>query len=129
MINTLELFSNREKDGLKNHELRRVLVDVIKWSMNHLNPLLESVDLQKGMPKFLWYGDMKRSQPYFVHYLMKLGCDLVIFHPEGKDTLAGFIEEGIFTHHFSNKQPAEPFPKRREEIAKRLSPTVHPARN
>ena len=25
MICTLELFSNREKDGLKNHELRRVL--------------------------------------------------------------------------------------------------------
>ena len=113
MINTLELFSNREKDGLKSHELRRVLVDVIKWSMNHLNPLLESVDLQKGMPKFLWYGDMKRSQPYFVYYLMKLGCDLVVFHPEGKDTLAGFTDEGIFTHHFPNKQPAEPFPKER----------------
>ncbi|SDL91857.1 YceG family protein [Bacillus sp. OK048] len=113
MINTLELFTNREKDGLKSHELRRVLVDVIKWSINHLHPLLEGVDLEKGMPKFLWYGDMKRSQPYFVYYLMKLGCDLVVFHPEGKDTLAGFIEEGIFTHHFPNKQPAEPFPKER----------------
>ena len=40
-----------------------------------------------------------------------LGCDIVIFHPEGKDILAGFIDEGIFTHHFPNKQPAEPFPK------------------
>ncbi|MEH7254720.1 YceG family protein [Neobacillus niacini] len=113
MINTLELFSNREKDGLKSYELRRVLVDVIKWSINHLHPLLEGVDLQKGMPKFLWYGDMKRSQLYFVYYLLKLGCDLVVFHPEGKDTLAGFIEEGIFTHHFPNKQPAEPFPTER----------------
>lgn len=113
MIGTLELFTHREKDGLKNHELRRVLVDVIKWSMNHLNPLLESVDMQKGMPKFLWYGDMKRSQPYFVYYLMKLGCDLVIFHPEGKDELAGFLDEDIFTHYFPNKQQPEPFPKER----------------
>lgn len=113
MISTLELFTEREEGGLKNHELRRVLVDVIKWSMNHLNPLLDNVDLQKEMPKFLWYGDMKRSQPYFVYYLMKLGCDLVIFHPEGKDGLAGFLEDEIFTHHYPNKQPAEPFPKER----------------
>ena len=113
MISTLELFSQREKDGLKNHELRRVLVDVIKWSMNHLNPLLESVDLVKEMPKFLWYGDMKRSQPYFIYYLIKLGCDIVIFHPEGKDVLAGYLDEGIFTHHFSNKQQADPFPSER----------------
>jgi hypothetical protein len=113
MISTLELFTQREKDGLKNHELRRVLVDIIKWSMNHINPLLESVDLEKEMPKFLWYGDMKRSQPYFVYYLMKLGCDLVVFHPEGKDVLAGFLDEEIFTHHYPNKQQAEPFPKER----------------
>ncbi|MDM5331330.1 YceG family protein [Neobacillus sp. CF12] len=113
MISTLELFTQREKDGLKNHELRRVLVDVIKWSINHLNPLLESIDLQKEMPKFLWYGDMKRSQPYFLYYLMKLGCDLVIFHPEGTDVLAGFLDEEIFTHQFPNKLQAEPFPKER----------------
>jgi hypothetical protein len=113
MISTLELFTQREKDGLKNHELRRVLVDVIKWSMNHLNPLLESVDLEKEMPKFLWYGDMKRSQPYFIYYLMKLGCDVVIFHPEGKDVMAGFLVDEVFTHHFPNKQQAEPFPRER----------------
>jgi hypothetical protein len=113
MISTLELFTQREKDGLKNHELRRVLVDVIKWSMNHLNPLLDTVDLQKEMPKFLWYGDLKRSQPYFLYYLVKLGCDLIIFHPEGKDVLAGFLDEEIFTHHYQNKQQAEPFPKER----------------
>jgi hypothetical protein len=113
MISTLELFTQREKEGLKNHELRRVLVDVIKWSMNHLNPLLDSVDLEKEMPKFLWYGDMKRSQHYFIYYLMKLGCDVVIFHPEGKDVLAGFLVDEIFTHHFPNKQQAEPFPRER----------------
>ncbi|MFS0776402.1 YceG family protein [Neobacillus sp. 3P2-tot-E-2] len=113
MISTLELFNQREKDGLKNHELRRVLVDVIKWSMNHLNPLLDTVDLQKEMPKFLWYGDMKRSQPYFVYYLVKLGCDVVIFHPEGKDVLSGFHDEEFFTHHYPNKHQAELFPKER----------------
>lgn len=126
MINTLEFFSSQEPDGLKSHELRRVLVDLIKWSINHLNPLLEKADPEKDMPKFLWYGDVKKSHPYFLYYLIKIGCDLVIFHPEGKDVLA--VEEGIFTHRFPNTEPAEPFPKekrsRKTTVAYRASKEI-----
>ncbi len=125
MILTLELFSGKEKDGLNSPELRRVLVDVIKWSMNHLNPLLGNVDPQREMPKFLWYGDVKKSHPYFLYYLMNLGCDLVVFHPEGKDVLQDVIAEDIYTHHYSNTAPAEPFPKekrsRKTTVAYRAS--------
>jgi Putative component of 'biosynthetic module' len=125
MISTLELFANHEKDGVKNPELRRVLVDVIKWSMNHLNPLLESADPQREMPKFLWYGDAKKSHQYFLYYLMKLGCDLIVFHPDGKDVLAEVVHVEIFTHHYQNNQPAEPFPtekrSRKTTVAYRAS--------
>ncbi|MFL6557497.1 MAG: YceG family protein, partial [Bacillus sp. (in: firmicutes)] len=100
MIVTLELFVKIEKDGLVNHELRRVLVDIVKWSINHLEPVLEKCDPQKAMPKFLWYGDFKKSHQYFLYYLIKLGCDLVIFHPEGKDIFDGMIHEPIFSHEF-----------------------------
>lgn len=113
MIVTLELYANHETDGLKNHELRRVLVDIVKWSLNHLKPLLEQADPQRAMPKFLWYGDYKKSHQYFLYYLIKLGCDLVIFHPDGRDILSGLITEEIFTYRYPNQQPAEPFPKER----------------
>jgi hypothetical protein len=125
MINTLELFSRREKDGIMSHELRRVLVDVIKWSRNHVYALLENINPQREMPKFLWYGDAKKSHQYFLYYLIKLGCDLVLFHPEGIDVLADVSDEDIFTHHFQNKKPAEPFPKekrsRKTTVAYRAS--------
>ncbi|MEW9049927.1 MAG: YceG family protein [Neobacillus sp.] len=125
MIYTLDLFAAEESAGLKSPELRRVLVDLIKWSMNHLNPLLEDVDLEKGMPKFLWYGEAKKSHQYFLSFLIKLGCDVVLFHPEGKDVLGNMMNEIIFTHHFPNKLPAEPFPKekrsRKTTVAYRAS--------
>ncbi|MGX6442467.1 YceG family protein [Neobacillus sp. K501] len=125
MIKTLELFSQREQDGLKNHELRRVLVDLIKWSMNHVNPLLEKADLQKDMPKFLWYGDVKKSHPYFLYFLINIGCDLVIFHPNGLDVLADLSTEEFFMHQYPNNLPAEPFPKekrsRKTTVAYRAS--------
>lgn len=114
MINTLELYAKIEKDGLKNHELRRVLVDIVKWTINHLKQLLEHADPQKAMPKFLWYGDFNKSHQYFLLYLVKLGCDIIIFHPQGKDILAGVLEEPVFTHHFPNNLPAEPFPKEKQ---------------
>jgi len=125
MIATLELFTKREAEGLKNQELRRVLVDTVKWSFNHLQPMLENADPEKEMPKFLWYGDFKKSHQYFLYYLIKLGCDLVIFHPDGKDVLADMLNDAVFTHRFSNTQTAEPFPKekrsRKTTVAYRAS--------
>ncbi len=128
MIATLELYAKIEKDGLKNHDLRRVLVDIVKWSINHLQPVLEKADPQKEMPKFLWYGDFKKSHQYFLYYLTKLACDIVIFHPEGKDIFEGMIDDPIFSHHFQNMLPAEPFPKekrsRKATVAYRASKEI-----
>ncbi|OIK15420.1 hypothetical protein BIV60_09720 [Bacillus sp. MUM 116] len=125
MISILEHFAQFEQNGLENPELRRVLVDVVKWSINHLQPVLEKADLQSDMPKFLWYGDFKKSHQYFLYYLIKIGCDLVIFHPEGKDALAGFIDGEIFTYHYQNTEKAEPFPtekrSRKTTVAYRAS--------
>jgi hypothetical protein len=128
MIATLEMYAKLEGDGLKNHELRRVLVDIVKWSINHLQPVLEMADPQIEMPKFLWYGDFKKSHQYFLYYLSRLACDIVIFHPEGKDILEGMMEDPIFSHQFQNKLPAEPFPKekrsRKATVAYRASKEI-----
>jgi hypothetical protein len=128
MIESLTLFSKLEQDGLKSHDLMRVLVDLVKWSINHLQPLLEKADPQREMPKFLWYGDGKKSHQYFLYYLIMLGCDVVIFHPEGKDILSGLMTDEVFTHHFQTKQPIEPFPKekrsRKTTVAYRASKEI-----
>ncbi|WP_462411947.1 YceG family protein [Neobacillus sp. Marseille-QA0830] len=113
MIKTLELYTQIERDGLKNHELRRILVDIVKWSFNHLEPMLKSADPEKEMPKFLWYGDFKKSHQYFLFYLISLGCDMIIFHPEGRDILDGYIHDPIFRHRYPNQMPPEPFPTER----------------
>ncbi|MBL4953836.1 YceG family protein [Neobacillus sp. YIM B02564] len=128
MVATLELFTNREQDGLKSHELRRVLVDLVKWSMNHLASPLEKADPQKSMPKFLWYGDVKKSHQYFLYYLIKLGCDIVVFHPGGMDILGEILQEPVFIHRYPNNLPPEPFPtekrSRKTTVAYRASKEI-----
>ncbi|GIN60858.1 hypothetical protein J27TS8_08510 [Robertmurraya siralis] len=115
MIATLKLFADRESEGLQHHELRRVLVDLVKWSFNHLQPELEESNLNEHLPKFLWYGDFKKSHFYFAYYLMKVGCDLIIFSPSGRDILAEIDPNGelSFIHKYPGQKEAEAFPTER----------------
>ncbi len=62
-----------------------MLLDVSKFSLNHLNPWLEQADIEREMPKVVWYGDATKSQLYFLYYLMLIGCDVLLFHPAAED--------------------------------------------
>jgi len=123
----IELFARTEESGLKSPELRRVLVDVIKWSFNHLEAPLKNANPENNMPSFLWYGNFNKSHQYFLYFLMKIGCDIVSFTPEGNDvfSLADPQKEHSFVHAFPEKKAPEPFPaekrKRTATVAYRAS--------
>src|SRR3954451_22469043 len=102
MIATLQLFATLESEGLKSSELQRVLVDLIKWSFNHLYEMIEQASTDTSMPKFFWYGNTKKSHQYFLYYLIRLGCDVLMFNPSGQDPLSIIdIEQQLtFVHTF-----------------------------
>lgn len=112
MISVMQMFSTEESEGLNSQELRRVLVDIIKWTFNHLGEIWNHIDLEKAMPKFLWYGETNKSHKYFLYYLMELGCDLVSFSPSGSDWLNGWNEgqEGSFVYSYPERKQPEGFP-------------------
>lgn len=112
MIEMLKFFSLQNPEGLKSQELRRVLVDIIKWTINHLGKEWDAVNPELTMPKFLWYGNSNLSHHYFIYYLIQLGCDVVIFSPSGDDMFAHFtsIEENAFTYKYPEMKQPEPFP-------------------
>ncbi|WP_282155610.1 YceG family protein [Cytobacillus gottheilii] len=117
MIEVLKQFTANEKDGLKNAELRRVLVDLVKWSFNHLESQLIQVNPEISMPKILWYGETVKSHYYFLYFMLKLGCDMVIYNPAGKDPLAPLASEltaALLETYANEKDPASfPTEKRR----------------
>lgn len=127
MIATLQLFVKLEAEGLKSNELQRVLVDLIKWSFNHLYEMIERASTETSMPKFLWYGNTKKSHQYFLYYLIQLGCDVLMFNPSGQDPLSIMDTEQqlTFVHKFPETRDPEPFPtekrSRRATVAYRAS--------
>lgn len=116
-IDLLELFTREEEGGLNSPELRRVLVDVIKWSFNHLLAPLKDANPENKMPAFLWYGNFKKSHQYLLYFISRIGCDIVAFVPEGNDafSLADPNKEQSFVHVFPEARPSEPFPAERRK--------------
>lgn len=123
MIDVLHYFSSQEQEGLQHQEFRRVLVDIIKWSNNHIGDLWNFVNPEKALPKFLWYGDFNKSHQYFLYYLLKLGCDIVSFSPSGSDWLNGVEPKAYVFQYQAIKEP-EPFP---EEKSRRSATVAYRA--
>jgi len=130
MIKVVERFAETEPNGLKSSDLRRVLVDVIKWSINHLAPKLEACNDEDRLPQFLWYGTGSKSQAYFLTYLTSLGCDLIVVSPNGADIFTQIPGEGppAFTHIYPQTKEAEEFPtekrRRTATVAYRASKEI-----
>ncbi|MBM7702486.1 YceG family protein [Metabacillus iocasae] len=115
------------RHGLAHADFRRVLLDMIKWIWNHLDPWLQSFDLDRQLPCVIWYGEMNKSQQYFLYYLMMLGFDVLVFHPEGTDSFADMDEQEDVAEitRYPMTMTAPPFPieqpERRGTVAYRAS--------
>ena len=130
MIITIGQFATNEEDGLKSNQLQRILVDLIKWSNNHLNDLLKETHFETNMPKLIWYGNANKSHQYFLYYLLKLGCDVLVFNPSGIDPLSILDQEQqlTFVHQFPEYADPDHFPtekrSRKATVAYRASQEI-----
>lgn len=111
-IKIMEHFRSTQKEGLLSSEFRRFMIDMIKWLKNHWEKWSESLIVGSEFPKVIWYGDINISQQYFLLLLMELGCDVLVFHPEGKDVLIDVDKENSYSiaYEYTHKGQLEPFP-------------------
>ena len=87
-IEILKIFEANSPNGLGNPDLRRILVDLVKWSTNHLSEL-KNISKIEDLPKFLWFGSATLSQQYFLLFLYKLGIDCLIYDSEKNGSFIG----------------------------------------
>lgn len=83
----LYIFEDNYEQGLNYFDFCRVLFDVLKFLLNYLNFWLEKNDIEWEMLKVVWYGDVMKSQFYFLYYFMLVGCDVLLFYLVGNDQL------------------------------------------
>jgi len=117
LVEIFKEFEAEHSSGLSDASFRRTIIDLVKWMWNHVENWFKNTLVEKDMPKILWYGDATQSQAYFLYLLLKLGCDLLIFHPEGKDVFAKIDPDQKLSlvHGFPKEADVQPFPKEKRE--------------
>ncbi|KUP05314.1 hypothetical protein Q75_12340 [Bacillus coahuilensis p1.1.43] len=116
-IQTLKQFEEDHRSGLEHGDFRRVFLDLIKWMWNHFYPWFKESIKNKEMPKIVWYGDLNKSHLYFLYLCKQLGCDIVHYHPLGKDDLTGIAGDKQWGNVLTlpTTHEIEPFPKEKPE--------------
>ncbi len=92
-ISLLKLYEKQHNQSLKTEGFRRFLIDIIKLSENYVAKWFTTINYKKQMPRIVWYGDAQESRIYFLYFLIMLGCDVLYYHPEGKDGFENVDEE------------------------------------
>lgn len=113
LIDVLQLFQSNHSGAFGHPEFRRVFLDLIKWTWNHLDQWVKELDREQDVPHIVWYGDASKSQIYFLYYMLLLGMDIVLIHPEGKDDFKEIDPENKQTVivQYPSKMKIQPFPK------------------
>lgn len=121
----LNRFKQRHHKGLEDPGFRRLIVDTVKWSWNHITKWVDDETLSQGLPKVLWYGDATESQAYFLYFLIILGFDVLIFHPEGKDVLREIDETSTPVIVYPARHSGLPFPVTRPDRKATVAKKAH----
>ncbi|MEK4027613.1 YceG family protein [Pseudobacillus sp. FSL P4-0506] len=135
LIDVFSLFQANHAGSFSHPEFRRVFLDIVKWIWNHLDPWVKETPIEQDVPHVIWYGDMSKSQVYFLYYLILLGMDVVILHPEGKDDFREVDPENKWTVRadYPSTMKMQPFPeeepKRQGTVAYRASKEIEQVLN
>ncbi|WP_407271252.1 YceG family protein [Radiobacillus sp. PE A8.2] len=130
LITVLDTFKQSHSQSLDHPDFRRVIVDIIKWSSNHLDPWLQATNIEEEMPHVIWYGDATKSQLYFLYYLILVGCDVIILHPGGNDQFAEIDPNNDISlvEKYPDTTDIQPFPtvkpERQSTVAYRSSKEI-----
>lgn len=101
LIEILKAFKEQSGGNTTHSSFRRIVTDLVKWTFNHMEPELEKLTLEKGLPGFLWYGSVTESQRWFLKFSAMFGFHIIAFDPAGERWLDKTVDpEEIRTHSF-----------------------------
>ncbi|PSL34349.1 YceG-like Ter operon protein [Planomicrobium soli] len=112
LIDILKAFKEESGGSTTHSSFRRIVTDLVKWTFNHIEPELEKLVFDRGLPGFLWYGSVTESQKWFLKFSGMFGFHLIVFDPTGERWFSKTIgDQEVLTYSFQvNAESAMPFP-------------------
>lgn len=117
MIDILKAFQAQSGGNTTHSSFRRISTDLVKWTFNHIEPELEKLSLEKGLPGFLWYGSTTESEKWFLKFAAAFGFHIIVYDPKGEHWFETVVDEkDLPTHSFQiTGEAILPFPEEKPE--------------
>ncbi|MGI2327944.1 YceG family protein [Planococcus sp. YIM B11945] len=117
MIAILKEFREQSAGNTTHSSFRRIATDLVKWTFNHIEPEIDKLSFEKGLPAFLWYGSATESQKWFLKYAASFGFHIVVFDPKGERWFEKIVnKDDVHTHSFQiNAETVLPFPEEKPQ--------------
>lgn len=92
----LSIFDSTEKNA--NETIRKNFgILMMKWIDIYFNKVFPNGGDTNEIPKFIYYGPIKRNEVYFLIYLSMLGCDVLYINPTGDKEFFKIDVENIYS--------------------------------
>ncbi len=113
----IHLFDATEKN---NNETIRMnfAISILSWTNRYIPSLFSTVVHKKEIPKFIFWGPIKRNEAYFLIYLSTLGCDVLYINPTEDKELSRIDPQCIYSKLIEYDKKAEilDFPEIEEKM-------------
>ncbi|MGH4121799.1 MAG: YceG family protein [Clostridium sp.] len=123
----LSIFDSTEKNI--NETIRKNFgILMIKWIDTYFNNVFPSGKITNEIPKFIYYGPIKRNEVYFLIYLSMIGCDVLYINPTEDKEFFRIDPKNIYSKliEYDKKINIIDFPKTiaSKEVIKRQIPQI-----
>ncbi|KNY29760.1 YceG family protein [Pseudobacteroides cellulosolvens] len=109
----LNLFMSNQKHPKNPSIIKNFCIKIIYWFEKYGLHYFKNFDFTGHNPKFLFYGDVKRDEIYFMAFLSNIGFDIIYFNSFSDSEFKDVDPDNKFSVklEFERKIPMREFPK------------------
>lgn len=117
----------KSNQPMDNQDIKVIINYMIHWINIYSIELFKSYDYMSFNPKIMFYGDISKTEVFYLLLLSTLGCDVLYFNPKNSGTFEEIDKNNAFSKEivYDFKGEIKPFPTVTED---RINTTAYNAK-
>ncbi|MGK0468042.1 YceG family protein [Clostridium sp.] len=110
----------KSNDGVKRDDIKVIINYIIYWINIYSVDLFETFDYSGNNPKIVFYGEISKTEVFYLILLSTLGCDVLYFNPNNSGAFHEIDKYNAFSKEivYDSKVVIKPFPTSNEDRIK-----------
>ena len=117
----------KSNQPMDNQDIKVIINYMIHWINIYSIELFKSYDYMSFNPKIMFYGDISKTEVFYLLLLSTLGCDVLYFNPKNSGSFEEIDKNNTFSKEivYALKGEIKPFPTVTED---RINTTAYNAK-